>query len=248
MRVNLLVMVYLLAALGVAQTQDGTVIPRVTTVSIEEGAVTLLHLAPGYTTSVKLPEEISSVVVGDPASFKAEHSDAEPRLVFLKPITSKPSESNGLVTTRSGHEITLHLVSPGKVTVDPPIDFLVEYLRPQSVVVSSSERQSFLIGETRPISQAASASGPPTPQKADLVSVQLEKQKNLSSPTWEGKEIFAALGAAVKQDQRTLLAFSVLNRSNRTIELLPPQLELVGSGHKGKRIKAEPVPISEYHM
>jgi hypothetical protein len=113
MRVHPILIIYLITALGVAQTPESNVIARVTTVSIEEGAVTLLHLAPGYTTSVKLPEEISSVVVGDPASFKAEHSDAEPRLVFLKPITSKPSESNALVTTKSGHEITLHLVSVG---------------------------------------------------------------------------------------------------------------------------------------
>jgi hypothetical protein len=250
MKVHLLIMVYLVAALGVAQTQDGAVIPRVTTVPFEEGAVTLLHLAPGYTTSVKLPEEISSVVVGDPASFKAEHSDAEPRLLFLKPITSKPSESNALITTRSGQEITLHLVSAGKVAADPPVDFLVEYRRPRSVVVSSSDRQSFLIGETPPISQVTSTSSPPPPDKPDLVSAELEKQKSLSSPAWEGKEVLAALGASTKRDQQTVLAFSVFNRSNRTVEFLPPQLELVGSvhGNKGKRIKAAPVPISEYRM
>ncbi len=252
MRVHLLVMVYFVAAsvLGVAQTQESAVIPRVTTVSVEEGAVTLLHLAPGYATSVKLPEEISSVVVGNPASFKAEHSDAEPKLVFLKPITSKPSESNALITTRSGQEITLHLVSAGKVAADPPVDFLVEYRRPQSVIVSSSDRQSFLIGETHPISQLTSTSSPPAHEKPDVVSAELEKQKSLSSPAWEGKDLFAALGDSVRRDQQTILAFSVLNRSSRTVELLPPQLELVGSvhGNRGKRIKADPVPISEYRM
>ena len=249
MKLHLLIMVYLVAALGVAQTHDGAVIPKTTTVSIEEGLVTLLHLAPGYTTSVKLPEEISSAVVGDPASFKAEHSDAEPRLLFLKPITSKPSETNALITTRSGHEITLHLLSAGKVVADPPIDFLVEYRRPQSVIVSSSDRQSFLIGETHPISQVKSTSSPPS-ENPDLVGAELEKQKGLASPAWEGKEVLAALGASVARDQQTMLAFSILNSSKRTVELLPPQLELVGSAHgrKGKRIKVDPVPISEYRM
>ena len=58
------------------------------------------------------------------------------------------------------------------------------------------------------------------------------------------------MGASIKQDHQTVLGFSVLNSSNHTIELLPPQIELSGSGHgnKGKRIKAEPVPISEYRM
>jgi hypothetical protein len=250
MRVHLILIFYVMAGLGSAQTQDSTVIPSVTTVPIEEGAVTLLHLGPGYTTSVKLPEEISSVVVGNPASFKAEHSDAEPRLVFLKPITSQPSESNALITTRSGREIALHLVSAGKAGTNPRIDFFVEYRRPQSVLVSSSDRQSFLIGETHPISQVASTGSPTAPEKPDLVSVELEKQKSLSSPAWEGEEVLAAVGASVKRDQQTVLAFSVLNGSKRTVELLPPQLELVGSAHgtKGKRIKADPVPISEYRM
>lgn len=250
MRVHLFVMVYLAAGLGVAQTQNGAVVPRVTTVSIEEGAVTLLHLAPGYTTSVKLPEDVNSVVVGNPGSFKAEHSDAEPRLVFLKPITPKPSESNALITTKSGQEITLHLLSAIKVGADSPIDFLVEYRRPRSVIVSSSDQQTFLIGETRSISLVTSATSDPPPEKPDLVNAELEKQKSLSSPAWEGNDVFAALGSSVRRDQLTVLAFSVLNRSYRTIELLPPQLELVGSAHgsKAKRIKADPVPISEYRM
>jgi hypothetical protein len=191
MRMHTIVMVYVVAALGVAQTQESAVVPRVTTVSVEEGAVTLLHLASGYTSSVKLPEEISSVVVGNPARFKAEHSDAEPRLVFLKPTTSRPSESNALITTRSGQEITLHLVSTGKVAADPPIDFLVEYRRPQSAIVSSSDRQSFLIGETRSISQVASTSSPPIREKPDLVSTELDLllklnrsgDKSLGSPS-----------------------------------------------------------------
>src|SRR5260370_24560025 len=128
----------------------------------------MLPPAPGYPAAVKLPDEISSVVVGNPAGFKAEHSDAEPRLVFLKPITSKPSESNALITTRSGHEITLHLVSAGTMATDPPIDFLVEYRRPQSVVVSSSDPQSLLICQARPLAPVASTSSPPPPEKPDL--------------------------------------------------------------------------------
>ena len=48
-----------------------------------------------------------------------------------------------------------------------------------------------------------------------------------------------------------LLGFSVLNHSNRVIELLPPQIELSGVAMhtKGKgRTKAEPVAIFEYRV
>jgi hypothetical protein len=54
----------------------------------------------------------------NPAAFKAEHSEAEPRLVFLKPITTEASESNAVITTRQGEEISLHLISAGKATAD----------------------------------------------------------------------------------------------------------------------------------
>src|SRR6476469_10669101 len=146
MRVHLILIICLLV--GIAQAQESQVIPNVTTLEIEEGTVTPLHLSPGYTTSVRLPEEISSVVIGNPASFKAEHSEAEGRLVFFKPTTSQPTESNALITTKSGQEISLHLVSVGKDAADARVDFLVEY-RPLKSVVISPEKQSFLLADTR---------------------------------------------------------------------------------------------------
>jgi Protein of unknown function (DUF2381) len=248
MRVHLILIICLL--MSIAHSQESKVIPSVTTLEIEEGTVTPLHLSPGYTTSVRLPEEISSVVIGNPATFKAEHSEAEPRLVFLKPITAQPSESNALITTKSGQEITLHLVSGGKAAANSRVDFLVEYRRPHSFLVGPSDRQSFLIAETRPLMPATSSSPPRSPEKPDLVARELEKQKSLSTPAWEGKEVLAAVGASVKRDHQTVLTFSILNSSNRTIELLPPQVELTGTGHGngGKRIKAEPVAVSEYRM
>ena len=248
MRVHLILMICLLV--GIAQAQESKVIPSVTTLEIEEGTVTPLHLSPGYTTAVRLPEEISSVVIGNPATFKAEHSEAEPRLVFLKPITSQPIESNALITAKSGQEITLHLVSEGKATANARVDFLVVYRRPQSFLIVLSDRPSFLIAETRPILPTASASPPSHIETPDMVAQELDKQKSLSTPTWEGKEVRAAVGASVKRDHKTILRFSVLNSSNRTIELLPPQVELTGTGHGkgGKRIKAEPVAITEYRL
>src|SRR5579864_8877343 len=150
MRVHLIFFIYLVTAIAVAQTEEAKVIPKITSLPVPEGEVTLVHLSPGYTTSVRLPEEISSVVIGNPASFKAEHSEAEPRLVFLKPLTSQPSESNALITTKSGHEISLHLVSAGKAAANARVDFVVEYRRPQGLLVSS-DSQGFMIPETRSV-------------------------------------------------------------------------------------------------
>jgi len=252
MRVHLIVIVYLTAGIVVAQTPTGRIVPAVTTARVEEGSVTVLHLAPGYATSVRLPEEISSIVIGNPASFKAEHSEAEARLVFFKPTTSQPTESNALITTKSGQEISLHLVSVGKGAADARIDFLVEYRPPQSVVISP-EKQSFLIADTRPLSpeapiNPADASVHASPR--DSIANQLERQKSLPSPAWQGKELLVALGDSLEMNHQTILSFSVLNDSKRVIELLPPQLELTGNAHSngGKRIKGEPVAISDFRM
>src|SRR5437667_122212 len=56
--------------------------------SIRDGQVTTVFLAPRYVTAIRMPEPINSVVVGDPSSFSAEHSDREPNLVFVQPITA----------------------------------------------------------------------------------------------------------------------------------------------------------------
>jgi hypothetical protein len=252
MRVHLILIVYLMAGIGVMQTPAGQIVPTVTTARVEDGSVTVLHLAPGYATSVRLPEEISSVVIGNPASFKAEHSEAEARLVFFKPTTSQPTESNALITTKSGQQISLHLVSAGKGAADARVDFLVEYRPPQSVVISP-DRQTFLIADTRPLSSDAPANSvdasvhrsPP-----DSVANQLERQKSLPSPAWQGKELLVALGDSLEMNHQTVLSFSVLNDSKRVIELLPPQLELTGNAHSngGKRIKGDPVAISDFRM
>ena len=37
--------------------------------------VHVVHLAPRYATAIRMPEPVSSVVVGDPVKFLAEHSE-----------------------------------------------------------------------------------------------------------------------------------------------------------------------------
>ena len=55
---------------------------HIVSLTLDPRSVTVLHLHPGFVSSVRLPEEVGSVVLGDPAAFRGEHSEAEPRLVF----------------------------------------------------------------------------------------------------------------------------------------------------------------------
>jgi hypothetical protein len=242
---KMILIIFLLAGIGAAQ--ESKVIPRTTTQEIEEDKVTVVYLSPGYTTSVRVPDEVNSVMIGNPTTFKAEHSEAEPKLVFLKPITAQPSESNAMITTKSGHSIALHLVSSGNAA-NARVDFLVAYHRPKTLLIDQSTDQSFIIAETRSIRPEESNGILFRPKIPDPAAQELEKQKILPAPVRKGKRVIASVGASSNRDRQTVLAFSILNNSNRTIEFLPPQIELTSAGHGHRSIKAEPIAISEYRM
>src|SRR5258708_29278562 len=129
---------------------------RIVRLTLDPQNVTLLHLRPGYVSCVRLPEDISTVVLGNPSAFKAEHSDAEPRLVSVKPTTPTPSEPNALITTKTGREVALHLVSSGSANNAGPVDFILEYDRPRSFLIEAAG-SSVIVSRTESVaSQQAS--------------------------------------------------------------------------------------------
>ena len=97
----------------------------------------------------------------------------------------------------------------------------------------------------------------------------LKQQSGIASPDWSttntgnandvdradsGKPILGALGAVQERGQRMLAAYSVVNRSDHWIEVLPPQVELRGPDtdrrrkKKKEQVLADQVPVSEYRM
>src|SRR5712691_11911598 len=120
-------------ALALAQTQ---IRPIVSQRTVNE-QVNIVHLAPRYATAIRLPEAVSSVVVGDPVKFLAEHSDKEPTLVLVKPVSEDVAESNLLVTTVKGRHLSFLLRSEG-TSAQPPVDFVVNYRPAGSFLVEES--------------------------------------------------------------------------------------------------------------
>ena len=219
---------------------------RIVNLNVDPEQVVVLHLRPGYVSSVRVLEEVSSVVLGDPGSFKAEHSDAEPQLVFFKATSAKPAETNALITTRGGHEISLSLVSQGKADRSEPVDYVLYCERPHSFLIASTH-PIFMVGKTenvatesRPVSTPQEKIGGP---KEDLL-----RAERIENPHWEGKQLQVAVGQAIEKEQQMAVPFAVLNSSARTIEVLPPQIQLAGTskGKHRKAIKAEPVAIKDY--
>ena len=234
-----------------AAAQAGLPKAQIVTLNLDPQSVTILHLRRGFVSSVWLPEEISSVVLGDPGAFKAEHSEAEPQLVFFKPISPKPAETNALITTRIGHEVSLSLVSEGNSDRGGAVDYVLKYEHPRSFLIGDAD-SSFLIGDTKSLTQES-----PTNSNAQGMAVSDEqellrqlRQRRLEAPHWEGKQLRVSVGRAAGTDERMTVTFSVLNSSPRTIELLPPQIQLAGTSkaRHGKTIKSEPVAIKDYRM
>ena len=220
---------------------------RIVNLSIDPEQVVVLHVRPGYVSSVRVLEEVSSVVLGDPGAFKAEHSEAEPQLVFFKATSAKPAQTNALITTRGGHEISLSLVSQGKSDHSEVVDYVLNCERPHSFLITSAH-PSFVVGETKNIVPE----GPPAaaPQEKPSSQKQLLRAERLENPHWEGKLLRVAVGQTTEKEQQMAVPFAVLNASARTIEVLPPQIQLAGTSRDKHRkaIKAEPVAIKDYWM
>src|ERR1700678_1631068 len=135
-------------AFHMASAQSELPQARIVNLSIDPQQVVVLHVRPGYVSSVRVLEEVSSVVLGDPGAFKADHSEADPQLVFFKATSAKPAQTNALITTRGGHGISLSLVSQGKSDRSDPVDYVLNCERPRSFLIASTHPM-FLVGETK---------------------------------------------------------------------------------------------------
>jgi hypothetical protein len=146
---------------GAASAQVPKVEPRIATETDLEGKVTVVEVAARYVTAIRLPETVNSVVVGDPSAFQVEHSEREPRLVFVKASSIKPSETNLLISTAGGHEVSLLLISRGERNSPDrtQVDFLLKYQVARGFFVAPSAFPFALVGATVPLMRASGTDG-----------------------------------------------------------------------------------------
>jgi hypothetical protein len=224
---------------------------QVSEVLISPDTVSELHLRPNFATSILMPEPVVSVVLGAPALFKEEHSEHDPDLVTVKPITRHAATSNLLVSTRSGQHISLQLISDGGAVANTPVDFVLIYRLPHDFLIPSADTEDAIL------------SAPPTPSKPlSVLETAFEDQQQVASPAWTAQhdpkqpmKITASIGSVTADGSSMVVAFSVLNQSGQWVEVLPPQIELRNPGiqprarkpnKKQKDILADQVPITDY--
>ncbi len=101
MKLRWLIPIALLIPLRLSAT-DAAVGARVATITINPREITVLHLRPEFESTIRMPEEVTSVILGSPGEFKAEHNEGEPEYVYVKPITKQAAQSNLLIATKIG--------------------------------------------------------------------------------------------------------------------------------------------------
>src|SRR6202050_2483533 len=146
-------------SIGWAQIPEIT--PQVVGRPVQEGQVTVVYLAPRFATAIRMPDAVNSVVLGDPDSFTAEHSEREPQIVFVKPITAKAAQTNLLISTVHGYQANLLLISRGEAAgAQPNVDFMMRY-RPAGRFVIEPSAPSVAIAQTVVLPTPEQAAEPP---------------------------------------------------------------------------------------
>lgn len=121
--------------------------------ALDEKVITL-RLAPKMATSIRMPEPVNSVILGDPDNFLAEHSEHEPEMVTVKPVNSEAAQTNLLITTTRGHQLNVLLVSHAENGgMQQPVDLFLKFGRPSgtSFLVEEDPLASSFVAETRKI-------------------------------------------------------------------------------------------------
>ena len=248
-----------------ALAADHAVPARVATLTIDPREVTILHLRPDFESSIHMPEDVTSVILGSPGTFKAEHNEGEPQYVYVKPITKEPAQSNLLIATKSGQHVTIELISAGASAANdtPPVDFLIEYRAARSFLIAGDmpgPAAPAATGKAQERKTSARPSGQ-TPNSGDAPRSALDEvfaqQAQINAPEWtkwEGRQIETSVGQVRQWKNETVVTYSIFNNSDASVEIVPPQIQIAGrkpgrkKSKKTKGILSDQMEIRDYKL
>jgi hypothetical protein len=220
---------------------DQAVPARVATLTIDPREVTILHLRPEFESSIRMPEEVTSVILGSPGAFKAEHNEGEPQYVYVKPITKEPAQSNLLIATKSGQHVTIELISAGTSAASdtPPVDFLIEYRTSRSFLVAGdtpgpiAQKTTDKGQERKTNSRAAERSSGAGDAPRSAIDEVFAQEAQINAPEWakwEGHQIETSVGGVRQWKNETVVQIAGLKpdkrKSKKSKGILSDQMEI----------------------
>jgi hypothetical protein len=261
MKLRWIIPVALLIPLRLSAT-DTPVGARVATITISPREITVLHLRPEFESTIRMPEEITSVILGSPGEFKAEHNEGEPEYVYVKPITKDAAQSNLLIATKSGQHVTLELVSDGDGVTNQsqPVDFLIEYRASRSFLIAGDSGAPAILTAPGKEPSHGVGGGEATTTSAPLSSLdeEFKQQQRINAPKWtkwQDKQIETSIGDMRQLSNESVISYSILNSSNEPVEIVPPQIQITGrqatkkkKKKEGKGIISDQLEIRDYRL
>jgi hypothetical protein len=212
------------------------------------------------TTTIRLPEPVNSVVLGDSNLFQAEYSASEPLSVFARVTGSGAAQTNLVISTVFGRQFILLLRSMG-ASGDPSeagVDLLVR-CQPAQVHFIEETFPAALISETLSLSSAAHL----PPKSDDALSSQeseneklhqiLNRQRGQTVDKLYGDGIRVGIGQVAEDGSRLIVSFAVTSSKSEPAELVPPQVQLSGQTKSGifRRTRwttVQQLPVESYQM
>jgi hypothetical protein len=219
-----------------------------------DGHISTVHLAQHFTTTIRLPEPVSSVVLGDSSLFQAEHSPNEPLLVFVKPTTTS-AETNILISTTGGRQFSLLLNSGDPGQPDRGVDLLVVCRTAGSSFIEENYPTS-LIAESLALGVPAQneENAKPGSPTDDPLSALLERQRKAPLPERQETRLAVGVGQVVQRDLQFVVLFSVVNSTSESVELMSPQVQLAGQvksglfGHGSRWTTVDQIPVLDFRL
>ena len=248
---------------------------RIESRPVDSSIVGEVHCKPLYISTIHLPEPVTSIAVGAPTLFTAEHVENEPKLVYVSPLTHDVAESNLLVALASGETISLKLSSSGNSAAQYDVDFVLDYRPDKSLLAFAGPLESGIghpgmAATTSPTSPFVKSypvrSSVRTVQPVSVIDAALAAQAELATPHWitaddlvkldkanvnATRSIAASLGPAVQVGDTMMVSYSVLNVSRDWVQVLTPQIQLGNPVQKKpskKGILAAPVSIQDFRQ
>jgi len=222
-----------------AQTKNTRI--RNAAITVFEGQAATLRLAPHMTTTIRLPEPVNSVIVGDSNLFQAEHSPTEPVLVFVKPLTSNGAQSNLVISTARGRQFLMLLRSlgPSADESESGVDlfvicrgagvFFIDETFPTAVIPETVNLGNTALRESRPDGNDLTSQSEEGLGLDEMVS----RQRSQAIEKLYGNRIRVGIGQVTEHGSRLIVSFSVISPKSEAIELVPPQVQLAGQSNAG---------------
>ncbi len=249
------------------------VAPRILHEQPDAGSPRRVYMLPHFATTVRMRDAVQSIVLGDKTLFRADYDEGDASLVIVHALTAEPAQTNLEITTVSGQQAILWLVSDEHAQAS--VDFALQYGTPGSSTPGSfwrpeSKSPSLLISQTvsldpeiggqenHPSLRAVSLPGvrtvdtDPNTRLEDL----LKKQEQAPLPKLYGQHpgpvkdnnhLKAGVSEVIDGGGTVIVLFSVINTAPHAIALLAPQVQLGGQVKK-KWTTSDQLPVLAYRL